>query len=145
MEGFKAKLSCLLYHPLCVVCVCEYTLALTSNTDMCWSPQPHVNSENGGLMHCGNCCLSVQWKEWSSCNGPPVGSVCKLLCVAAVWRLPSELSISVLCWLTAPDLDGISSVKRLFSVKVSQSFSYAWRKWGSKIFQVHLCCLIFCL
>lgn len=65
------------------------------------APKPHVNSDNGGLWDSGNCCLSAQWKERLSCNGPPVGSVCKLLCAAAVWGLPSELHIPVLFWLAA--------------------------------------------
>lgn len=66
------------------------------------APKPHVNSDNGGLGDSGNCCLSVQWKERLSCNGPPVGSVYKLLCAeAVVWGLPSELHISVLFWLAA--------------------------------------------
>lgn len=60
------------------------------------APKPHVNSDNGRPWDSGNCCLSAQWKERLSYNGPPVGSVCKLLCAAAVWGLPSELHISVL-------------------------------------------------
>lgn len=64
-------------------------------------PKPHVNLDNGGLGDSGNCCLSVQWKERLSCNGSPVGSVCKLLCTAAVWGVPPELHISVLFWLAA--------------------------------------------
>lgn len=71
-------------------------------------PKPHVNLDNGGLGDSGNCCLSVQWKERLSCNGSPVGSVCKLLCTAAVWGVP--LSCTSLCyfgWLL--DLGGTSS------------------------------------
>lgn len=65
------------------------------------APKPHVNLDNGGLWDSGNCCLSAQWKERLSCNGPPVGSVCKLLCVAAFWGLPSELHVAVLFWLAS--------------------------------------------
>lgn len=65
------------------------------------APKPHVNSDNGGLGDSGNCCLSVQWRERLSCNGSPVASVCKLLCAAAVWVVPSELHISMLYWLNA--------------------------------------------
>lgn len=65
------------------------------------APKPHVNLDNGGLGDSGNCCLSVQWKERLSCNGSPVGSVCKLLCTAAVWGVPTERHISVLFWLAA--------------------------------------------
>lgn len=65
------------------------------------APKPHVNSDNGGLGDSGNCCLSVQWRERLSCNGSPVASVCKRLCAAAVWVVPSELHISMLYWLNA--------------------------------------------
>lgn len=65
------------------------------------APKPHVNLDNGGLGDSGNCCLSAQWKERLSCNGPPVGSICKLLCTAAVWGLAPELHISMLLCLAA--------------------------------------------
>lgn len=42
------------------------------------------------LMQSGNRCLSVQWRECLNCNGPPVGSICKLLYAAALWGLSSE-------------------------------------------------------
>lgn len=99
------------------------------------APKPHVNSDNGGLGDSGNCCLSVQWNERLSCNGPPVGSVCKLLCAAAVvWGLPSELHISVLFWLAA-SFGWEQFIWRLsLLVKVIQCFCcIKWLKWGSNI------------
>lgn len=87
-----------------VILIILLVLCVFVNTHLLWplslacfeAPKPHVNSDNGGLGDSGSCCLSVQWKERLSCNGPPVGSVCKLLCAAAVWGLPPELHISVL-------------------------------------------------
>lgn len=92
-----------------IVLIILLVLCVFLNTCWLWplsltcaeAPKPHVNSDSGGLWDSGSCCLSAQWKERLSCNGPPVGSVCKLLCAAAVWGLPSELHIAVFFWLAS--------------------------------------------
>lgn len=84
-------------------------LRVLANAHLLWplsltcteAPKPHVNLDNGGLGDSGSCCLSAQWKERLSCNGSPVGSVCKLVRTAAVWGLPPERHIPVLWWLAA--------------------------------------------
>lgn len=117
------------------------------NTHLLWplsltcaeAPKPHVNLDNGGLGDSGNCCLSAKWKERLSCNGPPVVSVCKLLCTAAVWGIP--LSCTSLCyfgWLL--DLGGTSSFGGYHCF--CQGESVLWLHTLAKIskVQVYLCC-----
>lgn len=82
-------------------------------------PNPHVNSDNGGLGDSGNRCLSAQGKEWLSCNGPLVGSACtQALLLCSLGAVP--LSCPCLCdcdWL--PDLGGASSLRARFRVVIS--------------------------
>lgn len=129
-------------------CIILLVLRVFVHTYLLWpltlswaeTPKPHVNSDNGGLRDSGNCCLSAQWKERLSCNGPPVGSVCKLLSLRRPFWATHLCVILVGCWIwTGPvQLEVIAA-----SVKVSQCFCcIRQRKWSSKFFQVHLCCFV---